>query len=53
VTDDAVIHLGDLATIGLYIDDKQINRISYRELPAAEVSYRVRASALKQQDLPE
>jgi hypothetical protein len=40
-----VTHLGDLAAIGLYIDDKQISRISYRELPAAEVSYRVRVSA--------
>jgi hypothetical protein len=38
-------HLGDLAKIGLYIDDKQISRISYRELRASEVSYRVRVSA--------
>ena len=47
-----VTHLGDLATIGLYLDDKQISRITYQELPAAEASYRVRVSALRQQDLP-
>ena len=41
-----VSHLGDLAAIGLYVDDKQISRISYRELPAAEVSCRVRVSPL-------
>ena len=41
-----VIHLGDLAAIGLYANDKQISRISYRELPAAEVFYRVRVSAV-------
>jgi len=46
-------HLGDLATIGLYLDDKQISRITYQELPAAEASNRVRVSALRQQDLPE
>jgi len=46
-------HLADLATVGLYLDDKQISRITYRELPAAEVSYRVRVSTLRQQDLPE
>jgi hypothetical protein len=39
-----VTHLGDLAAIGLYLDDRQISRISYRELPAAEVSYHVRVS---------
>jgi hypothetical protein len=48
-----VTHLGDLAAIGLYVDDRQISRISYRELPAAEVSYRVRVSTLRQQDVPE
>lgn len=41
-----VTHLGDLAAIGLYANDKQISRISYRELPAAEVFYRVRVSAV-------
>lgn len=41
-----VTHLGDLAEIGLYVDDKQISRISYQEVPAAEVSYRVRVSTL-------
>jgi hypothetical protein len=48
-----ITHLGDLASIGLYLDDKQISRITYQELPAAEASYRVRVSALWQQDLPE
>jgi hypothetical protein len=48
-----VTHLGDLAAIGLYIDDKQISRISYRELPAAEASYRVRVSAIGRQDVLE
>ena len=48
-----VTHLGDLAAIGLYIDDGQISRVSYRELPAAEVSYRVQVSAIGRQDLPE
>lgn len=41
-----VAHLRNLAAIGLYVDDKQISRISYRELPAAEVSYRIRVSTL-------
>ncbi len=40
-----VTHLGALAKIGLYTDDKQISRISYQELRAATVSYRVRVSA--------
>ena len=48
-----VTHLGDLAAIGLYLDDRQISRISYWELPAAEVSYRVRVTVLRQQDVPE
>jgi hypothetical protein len=48
-----VTHLGDLAAIGLYLDDRQISRISYRELPAAEVSYHVRVSALRPRDLEE
>ena len=48
-----VTHLGDLASVGLYLDDKQISRISYRELPAVEVSYRVRVAAFSQEDVPE
>jgi hypothetical protein len=48
-----VTHLGDLASVGLYLDDKQISRISYGELPATEVSYRVRVAAFPQQDVPE
>jgi hypothetical protein len=42
-----VTHLRDLAAVGLYIDDKQISQISYRELPAAEAFYRVRVSTLR------
>lgn len=41
-----VSHLGDMAAVGLYLDDKQISRISYREMPAVEVSYRVHVAAL-------
>lgn len=48
-----VTHLGDLAAIGLYLDDRQISRISCRELPAPEVSYRIRVSAVGRQDSPE
>jgi hypothetical protein len=42
-----VTHLQDLATVGLYMDDKQISQISYRELQAAEVFYRVRVSTVQ------
>jgi hypothetical protein len=41
-----ISHLRDLAMVGLYTDDKQISQISYREMPAAEVFYRVRVSTL-------
>jgi hypothetical protein len=47
-----VTHLGDLASVGLYLDDKQISRISYREVTAAEVSYRVRVATISQRDVP-
>jgi Holliday junction resolvase RusA-like endonuclease len=42
-----VTHLQDLAVIGLYADDKQINQILYQELPASEVRYRIRVSKLQ------
>jgi hypothetical protein len=42
-----VTHLRDLVAIGLYVDDKQISKISYRELSANEVSYRIRVSILR------
>lgn len=42
-----VTHLGDLAEIGLYADDKQISRISDQELSAAQVSYHGRVSTLR------
>ena len=48
-----VTRLGDLASVGLYLDDKQISRISYRELPATEVAYRVRVTAFSRQDVPQ
>ena len=39
-------HLGVLADVALYVDDRQIQRISYREEPAAEMSYLVSVTAL-------
>lgn len=39
-------HLGALADVALYLDDRQIRRICYREEPAAEVSYQVRVTDL-------
>lgn len=45
----SVTHLGDLAAVGLYTDDKQISRISYLEQPAAEPFYRIRVSTLREE----
>lgn len=39
-------HLGVLVDVALYVDDRQIRRIGYREEPAAEMSYLVRVAAL-------
>lgn len=39
-------HLGPLADVALYVDDRQIRQLSYREEPADTVSYHVRVSAL-------
>jgi hypothetical protein len=34
-------HLGDLATVWLYRNDRQIEQVSYREVAADQVSYTV------------
>lgn len=39
-------HLGPLADVALYLDDRQISRISYREEPAETMSYQIRVSAI-------
>ncbi|GLH98906.1 RusA family crossover junction endodeoxyribonuclease [Phytohabitans aurantiacus] len=39
-------HLGVLADVALYADDRQIRQISYREEPAEAPSYTVRVVAL-------
>lgn len=39
-------HLGDLAAVALYRDDRQIRQISYREEPAAEPGYSLRIRPL-------
>lgn len=39
-------HLGVLVDVALYVDDRQIRQISYREEPAAAPSYSVRVTAL-------
>lgn len=39
-------HLGSLADVALYVDDRQIRQISYRQEPAGDPSYLVRIAAL-------
>jgi len=39
-------HLGVLADVALYVDDRQIQRVSYREEPAESMFYLVRVTAL-------
>jgi hypothetical protein len=39
-------HLGDLATVWLYRNDRQIKRVSYRETEASHPSYTVTLRAL-------
>lgn len=39
-------HLGVLVDVALYVDDRQIRQLSYREEHADEPSYTVRVSAL-------
>ncbi|MDW5328072.1 hypothetical protein [Plantactinospora sp. KLBMP9567] len=45
-TDIGLAHLGVLADVALYVDDRQIQRVSYREEPAEEMSYLVRVCSL-------
>jgi hypothetical protein len=35
-------HLGGLAAVGLYLNDRQIREVRYRQLPAEHARYRVR-----------
>ncbi|MEQ4299820.1 hypothetical protein ABNF97_00285 [Plantactinospora sp. B6F1] len=44
--DIGLAHLGVLADVALYVDDRQIQRVSYREEPAEEMSYLVRVTSL-------
>lgn len=39
-------HLGALADVALYLDDRQIRQMSYREEPAETMSYLVRVALL-------
>nr|MDT0659730.1 hypothetical protein [Micromonospora sp. DSM 115978] len=39
-------HLGSLVDVALYLDDRQIRQLSYREEPAESASYLVRVAAL-------
>ncbi|MFY1637897.1 hypothetical protein ACN27F_32260 [Solwaraspora sp. WMMB335] len=42
----SVAHLGVLVDVALFVDDRQIQQISYREEPADEPSYLVKVAAL-------
>jgi hypothetical protein len=42
----SLAHLGVLVDVALYVDDRQIRQLSYREEQADEPSYSVRVSAL-------
>jgi hypothetical protein len=42
----SLTHLGVLVDVALYVDDRQIRQLSYREEHADEPSYLVRVSAL-------
>ncbi|MDG4765679.1 hypothetical protein O7632_16465 [Solwaraspora sp. WMMD406] len=42
----AVAHLGVLVDVALFVDDRQIRQISYREEPADEPSYLVKVAVL-------
>ncbi|MFD0743017.1 hypothetical protein ACFQ1L_15430 [Phytohabitans flavus] len=42
----SLAHLGVLVDVALYVDDRQIRQLSYREEHADEPSYTVRVSAL-------
>ncbi|MFY1699654.1 MULTISPECIES: hypothetical protein [unclassified Solwaraspora] len=42
----SVAHLGVLVDVALFVDDRQIQQINYREEPADEPSYQVKVAAL-------
>ncbi|MDG4786463.1 hypothetical protein O7626_11065 [Micromonospora sp. WMMD1102] len=44
--DIGLAHLGVLADVALYVDDRQVQQVSYREEPAEEMSYQVRVTSL-------
>ncbi|AVT29663.1 MULTISPECIES: hypothetical protein [unclassified Plantactinospora] len=44
--DIGLAHLGVLADVALYVDDRQVQQVSYREEPAEELSYLVRVTSL-------
>lgn len=46
---EALEHLGSLADVALFANDRQIRQIAYREETAAEPHYRVRLWTLAQQ----
>ncbi|GAB3154558.1 hypothetical protein GCM10027290_49270 [Micromonospora sonneratiae] len=50
VASTGMTHLGVLVDVALYIDDRQLHRISYREEPAEDTSYLVRVSAIPTTD---
>jgi hypothetical protein len=43
----ALAHLGALVDVTLYLDDRQIRQLTYREEPAETPSYLVRVAALR------
>lgn len=46
VANIGLAHLGVLVDVALYVDDRQLRRISYQEEPAESTSYLVRIAAL-------
>jgi hypothetical protein len=44
VANIGLAHLGVLVDVALYVDDRQLRRVSYREEPAERTSYLVRVS---------
>jgi hypothetical protein len=46
VANTGLAHLGVLVDVALYVDDRQLQRISYHEEPSAETSYLVRVTEL-------
>jgi hypothetical protein len=46
VANIGLAHLGVLVDVALYVDDRQLRRVSYHEEPAEEMSYLVQIAAL-------